>query len=53
MNNGLTNILDLGVLHDELVHGNGGYPEEDTGNNHGDNSWNPSKDAKEKSPLVL
>jgi hypothetical protein len=38
---GLTNILDLRVLHDEPVHGNGGDPE-DTSHNHGDNSWNPS-----------
>jgi hypothetical protein len=42
LKNGLTNILDLRVLHDELVHGNGGDPEEDTSDNHGDNSRNPS-----------
>jgi hypothetical protein len=49
----LTNIHDLRVLHNELVHGNGGDPEEDAGENHGDNSWNPSQDAEEISTLML
>ena len=38
----LTNILDLRVFHNVLVHGYRSDPEEDTGENHGDDSWNPS-----------
>jgi hypothetical protein len=38
----LTNILDLRVLHDELVHGHTGDPEEDTSKNHGDDAWDPA-----------
>jgi hypothetical protein len=43
---GPTNIHDLRVLHDELVHGDGCDPEEDTSDNHGDNSRNPSQNAE-------
>jgi hypothetical protein len=39
---GLTDILDLRVLHYELVHGDASNPEKDTGCDHGDDSWNPS-----------
>ena len=38
----LTDIHNLRVLHNEFVHGNGGDPEEDTGENHGDNTRYPS-----------
>jgi hypothetical protein len=38
----LTDIPDLRVLHDELVHGDGGDPEENAGEDHGDYSWNPA-----------
>lgn len=38
----LTNIFDLGVLHDELPHGEGGDVEENTRADHGDYSRNPS-----------
>ena len=44
---GLTDIHDLRVLHDELVHGNGRNPEEYASDNHGDDSRNPAQDAKE------
>jgi len=40
--NGRTNIHDLRMLHDELVHGHGCDPEEDTSDDHGDNSGDPS-----------
>jgi hypothetical protein len=49
----LTNILNLRVLHDEFVHGNGGDPEEDTGEDHSDDSWNPSQDAGVIRPSVI
>jgi hypothetical protein len=39
----LTDILDLRVLHDVLVHGDRGDPEEDPRENHGDNAWNPAQ----------
>jgi hypothetical protein len=36
----------LGMLHDELVHGNRGDIEEAAGDKHGDDSGNPSEDAE-------
>ena len=42
----VTDIFDLGVLHDELVHGYGGDPEKHSGDDHGDDSRNPAKDRE-------
>jgi len=41
----LTDVLDLGVLHDEFMHGYGCDPEQDTGDNHGDQPRNPAKNT--------
>ena len=49
----LTDILDLRVLHDKLVHRNRGDPEKDTGENHGDDSRTPSQDTEEMSISVV
>ena len=38
----VADIPDLGVLHDEFVHGDGGDPEEDARTDHGDYARNPS-----------
>jgi hypothetical protein len=39
---GLTNILDLRVSHNVLVHCEGRYPKENAGENHREKTWNPS-----------
>ena len=41
-----TNVPDLRVLHDVLVHGEGGDPEESAGHNHGDDAGHPSEHAE-------
>ena len=41
-----TNVVDLRVLHNELVHGDGSDPKQDSGENHGDDSWDPSQDTE-------
>lgn len=38
----ITDVLDLRVFHDVLVHSNGSDPEEYTSNHHGDDARNPS-----------
>lgn len=42
----VANISDLRVFHDELVHGDGGDPEKNAGNDHCDYSWYPSENAR-------
>lgn len=49
----LTDILNVWMLHNELVHGNRGNPKEGSRNNHGDNSWDPSQNAAQVRLLVL
>ena len=39
----VADVHDLRVFHDELVHGDGGDPEESAGNKHGEDTWYPSK----------
>lgn len=41
----LTNILDLRVLHDELVHRDRGDPEEQPRQDHGDDTRDPSQNS--------
>lgn len=41
----VANIFDLGVLHDEFVHGEGGDVEQDAGNEHGDYAGDPAEDG--------
>lgn len=38
----VADVSDLGVFHDEFVHGHGGDPEEDPGADHGDDTGHPS-----------
>jgi len=42
----LTNIPDLRILHDELVHGDRSDPEENTSSNHRDYTRNPSENPE-------
>ena len=42
----LTDVFDLRVLHDVLVHGEGSDPEESAGHNHGNDAGYPSQYAK-------
>lgn len=42
----VANILDLRVLHDELVHGDGGDPEENAGAEHGEDAGDPAEDGE-------
>jgi hypothetical protein len=41
----LTDILDLRMFHDILVHGDRSDPEQHTGEDHGDDAGNPSEDS--------
>ena len=45
----VADVSDLGVLHDVLVHGNRGDPEEDASADHGDDAGNPTKYRKRPS----
>lgn len=47
-----TNVLDLRVLHDVLVHGEGSDPEESAGHNHGNDAGYPSQYA-EGDPMMM
>jgi hypothetical protein len=38
----LTDVFDMRMLHNELMHSNGGDPECSTGDKHSYNSWNPA-----------
>lgn len=38
----IANVFDVRVLHDIFVHGHGGEPEKNAGQNHGNYSRNPS-----------
>lgn len=40
------NVLDLGVLHDELVHGERGDVKEQAGDDHGDDTGHPAEDGE-------
>jgi hypothetical protein len=43
---GLTDVLDLRILHNVLPHGNGSDPEGSSSDGDGDKSRNPSQDAE-------
>ena len=40
----IANVFDLGMLHNEFVHGHRSNPEQDASDDHDDDSWNPSQD---------
>lgn len=42
----ITDILDLWVLHYELPHRVRRYPEESTGEEHGNDAWDPAENAQ-------
>lgn len=43
----LTYVLDFGILHDILVHGDGRDPEQHTSDDHGDDTWDPPQNTRE------
>ena len=42
----ITDVLDLGVLHDIFVHSDGRNPEEDSGAHHSDYARHPAEDGE-------
>ncbi len=42
----VADVLDLGILHDVLVHGDGSDPEKNAGSNHGDDTGDPAENGE-------
>jgi len=42
----VADVSDGRVLHDELVHGERGDVEENSGDDHGDDTWHPAEDGE-------
>jgi hypothetical protein len=49
----LTDMFDLGMLHDEFVHGDRGDVEKDPRNNHSDDPRNPFQDPEPSLELLV